>query len=134
MRGDAKLISADVFIVRYPFVREVRSAHWLTTADDPDPQIECWRPGVTPEECGPEDFEMIAHGEGEMHLRMVSAHKPGRYPERVFYERCFVDPDGKTFGRPKLHIATREKFNRLCKGYAVGYRLTPPPSKGNHDG
>jgi len=112
------VIAHDVLIVRYPFVREMREAHWLSNGDGtPHPEIECWIPGITHVEFGPEDTEAVAHGEGEMHLRIVSAHKPGRYPERVFYEGCFVDPDGTTFSRPKLHIATRQKFKRICKGY-----------------
>jgi hypothetical protein len=120
------VISADVFIVRYPFVKEMRSAHWLAD-ENGVPDVECWRPGVVSEECGPQHFEMVAHGEGEMQLKLISAHKPGRYPERVFYERCFVDPDGKTFGNTKLQIATRQKFNRLCREYGAPYRMVEAP-------
>ena len=121
--SEEQFIAPDVSVVRYPFVREMRDAHWLASEIGDMPQIECWRPGIAYEEAGPEDVEAIAHGEGQMQLREVSCHKPGRYPERVFYERCFVDPDGKTFGRPKLHIATRQKFNRLRKGFAVYYEV-----------
>lgn len=117
------VIAPDVYVIRYPFVIERRLAHWLATSIDSPPEIECWRPGIVSEPDGPEDFKEVAHGEGEMHLRIVSSHKPGRYPERIFYERCFVDPDGKTFSRPRLHIATRQKFSRLCRGYSVPYEL-----------
>lgn len=39
------------------------------------------------------------------------------------YERRWVDPDGNVFGRAKLLIATREKFNRLSRGYAHPYEV-----------
>lgn len=110
------------YAVRYPFVREKAIAHWEYSEDGPV-EIETWRPGIVYEQCGPEDVEAVAHGEGLMLLNIVSSHKPGRYPERVFYERRWVDPDGNVFGRAKLLIATREKFNRLSRGYAHPYEV-----------
>jgi hypothetical protein len=119
---DGELLSDGQYSVRYPFVRERTQAFWEADGNGV-PEIDVWRPGIVYEECGPEDVEAVAHGEGRMLLNIVSTHKPGRYPERVFYERRWVDPDGKVFGRSKLLIATREKFRRLADRYAHPYAL-----------
>lgn len=53
-----------------------------------------------------------------MALDVVATFKPGRFPERVFYTRRWVDPDGREFGKTgRLLIATAGQFRRLLKGY-----------------
>ena len=102
-------------VTGYPFVRYVAN---LLDEDDGRPyQTEGWRPG-----CAVETDEnassYFAHGTGSMVLDVVATFKPGRFPERVFYTRRWVDPDGREFGKTgKLRIATTGQFRRLLKGY-----------------
>lgn len=113
-----------VFAVPYPFVRDLYD-------EGGDPPVPTWRPGVRYELLPPDGGEeAVADGVGEMHLRVVSTHKPGRYPERVFYVRQWQDPDGHVFGASVLRIATINKFRRLAAGYAFSYRLQEEQGKG----
>lgn len=122
----------DVFTVVYPFIR--CKVNILDAADeDGGPtfvDIDSWQPGVR--------HDMRGHGEyhytvteadalGKMVLTVVSVHKPGRYPTRVFFTRKFITPDGKTFGKGKLHIASLEKFRRISTAFQHEYDLLPAP-------
>lgn len=115
----APLMSGQSFEGKYPFVRDFYDAF---EADGPV-RHKTWRPGVRHEMCGPEDAEAVADGEGAILLTIVSVHKPGQYPERVFCTRRWRDPAGREFGRGKLHIMTSEKFRRLARGYQYDYRM-----------
>jgi hypothetical protein len=103
----------------YPFVRYVASL----VGDDGYYQTEGWRPGcaVETDENAFSYFpvkDYFAHGTGSMVLEVVATFKPGRFPERVFYTRRWIDPDGREFGQTgKLRIATTGQFRRLLKGY-----------------
>ena len=103
----------------YPFVRYVASL----VGDDGCYQTEGWRPGCTREEDDPGEpgyqaWVYVADGTGSMVLDVVAIFKPGRFPERVFYTRRWIDPDGHEFGQTgKLRIATTGQFRRLLKGY-----------------
>lgn len=104
------------YVVRYPFVRsEVE-----LPLNDPEATeivtVKGWRPGVDFVQYG-DDHDACADAFGEMLLTVVSLHKPGRFPVRVFYTRQWKDPDGKVFGKGALRIATQEKFRRISKGY-----------------
>jgi hypothetical protein len=114
-----EFFAGQVICVVYPFVRDTYT-YW-----DEEGGIEAptWRPGVRYEDCGPEDVEAVADGEGQVEFTVVDTFKPGRYPTRVFLTRKFVTPDGKKFGKDKLHIWTVEKLRRLGRGFQVGYRL-----------
>ena len=106
--------------VNYPFCLEVY------TGPDMFGEIvfeESWRPGVRMEAISPEDFEPVADGEGQMIITVVDVHKPGRYPERVFFTRKWKDPEGKIFGASKLHITTTPTFKRRIAGYYHEYRI-----------
>jgi hypothetical protein len=110
--------TAEAIRVRYPFVRVP-----METFDYDGPNVAMtWIPGVRYEPIYPDTAEAVADGEGWMTLTVVSSHKPGRFPERVFFTRTFTPPDGPTFGKTKLHIATRAKFSRICRGYGYPYR------------
>lgn len=85
--------------------------------------VEVWIPGCRSEYVYPDDTELVADGIGEMVLKIVDVHKPGKYPERVFYTRRWADPDGKEFGVGKLHITTTTAFKRRAKGYYHNYRV-----------
>ena len=108
-------------VAGYPFVRYVAN---LLDEDDGNPyQTEGWRPGCTKEEddLGEHGYQArvyVADGTGSMVLDVVATFKPGRFPERVFYTRRWIDPDGREFGQAgKLRIATTGQFRRLLKGY-----------------
>ena len=108
-------------VTGYPFVRYVANLY-----DEDDGrlyQTEGWRPGcaVETDENGFSYFPVknyFAHGTGAMVLDVVATFKPGRFPERVFYTRRWVDPDGREFGKPnKLRVTTAAHFRSLLKGY-----------------
>ena len=109
----------STYRVKFPFVAE---SHAVFGDEAPVPD-ETWRPGVRWEQCSPEDFEAVAEAEGEMILTVVDTHKPGRYPERVFYTRKWIDPDGKEFGDERLRITTTGTFRRRATGYYHKYRI-----------
>lgn len=105
----------DVFTVRYPFVRR----------DAADAEIDedyPWKPG-TRSQTGPDDIWAEADALGTLELTVVSVHKPGKYPTRVFFTRQFIDPDGKRFGKQGCRIATLEKFRRLSTRFGYDYEL-----------
>ena len=108
-------------VTGYPFVRDVAN---LYDEDDGRPyQTEGWRPGCTTEEDDRDEHGYpsqvyVADGTGSMVLDIVATFKPGRFPERVFYTRRWIDPDGREFGKTgTLRIATTGQFRRLLKGY-----------------
>lgn len=108
----------------YPFVR------CMATAYDGEGLVDflSWRPGIVyrPQGQYSDDENRIAHGLGAMILTVVSMHKPGRYPARVFYTRQWVNPDGTRFGKGALRIATEEKFKRLARSYAYPFSVDEP--------
>ncbi len=104
--------------VPYPFVRsEYQDAdgEWTT----------CWRPGTEQESVYHDDSRCVAAAMGSMVITEISAHKPSGYPERVFYVRTWVDPDGRAFGKRRCRITTRQAFSRLLKGYRYEYEIEP---------
>lgn len=118
-----KYSAGDIFAFPYPFVREKYNG-----PIDGDWSIETmtWRPGVIHEIIAPgDDTETIAHAMGEQVLTVVSVHKPGQFPTRVFYTRQWRSPDGNLFGNGRLHIKTAQAFGWLLKGYRHEYRLEP---------
>jgi hypothetical protein len=108
------------FTITYPFVRGAYGAD-IGETDKPT-----WQPGIRDEWISAEDTGTVADGLGFAKFTVQGVFKPGRYPTRVFFTRAFTDPDGKTFGAPKLHIATLQKFNRLIAGYRVPFGLGEP--------
>lgn len=119
MKAGLPFGAGETFRIQYPFVR--------TTYDlidgDGISEVPTWRPGCNVEAAPPygEDNMLVADAVGGVVFTVVDCFKPGRFPMRVFFTRQFVDPDGKTFGKGKLHIATVEKFRRLITGYYYGY-------------
>lgn len=108
-------------VTGYPFVRYVAD---LYDEDDGRSYLTGgWRPGCTAEdeerdEHGYPSLIYVADGTGAMVLEVVATFKPGRFPERVFYTRRWIDPDGREFGKTgTLRIATTGQFRRLLKGY-----------------
>ena len=109
--------------IRYPFVRDT----FIEYTEGGSADLPSWKPGIEVVSAGQygEVVDAIAHGEGEMTLSVVGVFKPGRFPTRVFYTRKFKNPDGKEFGKGKLHIATLGKFRRLARGFHYAYEVVP---------
>lgn len=82
-----------------------------------------WRPGVRYVNVYPDDSKAVADGIGKQIITVISIHKPGRFPERVFFTRKWLSPDGRLFGKPKLHAKTAQVFRRLIQGYRYDYEL-----------
>ncbi len=120
-------MSDESHVVPYPFIRCVADGGEGDGEDYRRIEFLSWRPGIQYRCIGyyGDDSEGYANAMGKMHLTLVSTHKPGRYPERAFYTREWESPDGHLFGKPGLHIATSEKFLRLCKGYQHDFVVDP---------
>lgn len=110
------------YVAPYPFTRER-----VTLPPDEDDggscTIETWRPGCMVDTNERNNTEWAADDVGTMLLSVVSIHRPGKYPTRVFYTRQWRDPDGKVFGKPGLRMTTMQAFLRLCRGYRFDFWL-----------
>ncbi len=105
----------------YPFLREeyqgpptqVGPEDWLES-----PVETTWRPGWKFEPLPPygEDTEEVWDGAGEQLRTVISIHKPGTYPARVFYVRQWRDPDGKVFGKTALRVIAASAFRTWLRG------------------
>lgn len=106
--------------VAYPMVLEP-----VTLLDEGGPyETKSWRPGVryvNEAPCG--ESAAYADGVGWMIIKVVSVHKPGKYPERVFYTRTWIDPAGLVFGKKKLRVTTTQAFRAMAKGYRYEYEV-----------
>ncbi len=115
------LTPGSYFEVPYPFVRSTFDKHeedeegWVTR------EVATWRPGTEYDEDDHGRRSFAADDHGLMILEIISVHRPGKYPTRVFYLRRWRDPDGKTFGKTKLRITTLAAFERLLRGYRHPY-------------
>ena len=101
--------------VGHPFVRDKFDPHH----GDGDGEIDCWKPGHRNELVYPDDSIAVYDGMGTQILTVVSLHKPGKYPTRVFYTRKWRDPDGTMFGKGALRMTTLPAFRRVIAGYRV---------------
>lgn len=122
------LAAGDVFRVPYPFIRDTYTAfendgegHYGSS------EQATWKPGtrietvyIAPDDC---DAVYMADGVGEIILTIISVHKPGRFPTRVFYTRQWRSPDGKEFGKRGCRCAVSEKFRRLARGYLYPFKV-----------
>ncbi len=109
----------ETYKVKYPFIRCVYTIYDEEGYSD----VDCWRPGCREIMISQEGGGLEADGEGEMILEIISVHKPGKYPERIFYIRKWKDPSGEVFGRVALRICTTAKFKRLSDRYYYDYEL-----------
>lgn len=115
----SEFTAGQEFRSAYPFVRGTFASY----DEGGEYEVKTWNPGVVFEACGyyGDESQAVAQGEGSQILTVIDVHKPGKYPERVFYTMTWVDPDGRKFGKKKLHIATTEKFRRLSRGFKFAY-------------
>ncbi len=123
-----EITAGAMFAVPYPFVRDVFES-W--DADGPVRTVT-WKPGVRNVLVPPDDCEAVADGVGAQILTVVSVHKPGRYPARVFYERQWSSPAETMFGKRKCLIKTQQAFRRVIAGYWHEYRLASPEETAAH--
>ncbi len=117
----------ETFRVAYPFALEEYSG----PKDGEFYDGKTWRPGVRFEvrDSGylyDPDQVAIADGMGQMVLEVVSRHKPGKFPERTFFLRSFVDPNGRSFGKAKLRVTTTQAFKRMASGYRHEFESAEP--------
>lgn len=111
------LQAGAVFTVPFPYVRNEYDRR--DRVDDWP-----WKPGIRTEMLPPEGADdPVADAMGQMVLTVVSTHKPGKYQERVFYTRKWIDPDGTTFGKGLLKVTTTGCFRKLTSGYSLPFRL-----------
>ena len=113
----------DAFTFTFPFVRDT-----FTEMDNEGSyESPTWKPGVRFQDVGSGDYvttATYADGLGFQTVTVVGSFKPGRYPERVFFTRKWTDPDGKEFGKGKLHITTKAAFRTLVRGYRHDYKIS----------
>lgn len=110
------LEEGKTYCVKYPFCLDVFNP------DMGEFEFATWRPGTN--RFATEFTEWAeADAMGEMILTIVSIHRPGDYPTRVFFTRQWKDPDGKIFGKQKLQIKTKSAFKRMLKGYRYNYTI-----------
>jgi hypothetical protein len=101
--------------VGHPFVRDKFTKH----DEEGGYEVDCWKPGTRSEMVYPDDCIAVYDGMGTQILTVVSLHKPGKYPTRVFYTRKWRDPDGATFGKGALRMTTLPAFRKIIAGYRV---------------
>lgn len=86
-----------------------------------------WRAGVFPRDGDGGSYqsytEWDANGEGVARFTVISVHKPGKYPARVFYTREFVSPDNMPIHNKerRLHICSVAAFKKRVEGWPYSY-------------
>jgi hypothetical protein len=108
----------------YPFIRTSYEA--MPEGPDEVPvEKPTWRPGVE-HELTDNTGSTITYADmmGEVYYQVVAIFKPGTFPERIFFVRQWIDPDGRWFGKGKLHITTTQAFRRLCGGYRHDFEMS----------
>lgn len=124
----------EVFRVPHPFVRGTFTQYDEDEDGFSSSEIQTWRPGLRVENrhspiwTGEDvpDPTNVADAIGAQILTVVGVYRPGRFPTRVFYERQWVDPDGKMFGKRKCRMTTVPAFYRIVAGFRVPYELVDP--------
>lgn len=116
----SEIMEGQIWTPDYPMVW----AEYTVYSDEGPFVRKTWSPGVRWEFTDPfGGSDAFADGVGKQILTVVSVHKPGKYPERVFYTRKWQDPSGKVFGKPGLRITTTQNFRILAKGYRHSFQL-----------
>lgn len=106
--GVGDMVPGAVFERWHPFKREEVN-RWN---EEGGYKAMSWIPGWRYEMYCQDDGEPVWDGEGVEIRRLVSLHKPDRYPERAFYVRQWRDPDGKVFGKTALRMTTSSAFRK----------------------
>lgn len=115
--------SGQEFRIPYPFIRTTYDK--LPNDWEGVPvETPTWRPGVEHDCDNYGNTETFADAMGEAVFTIVDVFKPGKFPIRIFFTRKWVDPDGKVFGKGKLHITTQQNFRTLIKGYRIDFDMS----------
>lgn len=117
----------QVIEVAHPFVRGTYEAHEADEDGYSSYEKSTWVPGVRMKPVYPDDCESVADAMGAQILTIISIHKPGRFPERIFYTRRWRDPNGREFGKSNLRFKTTQAFRWLARGYRHEFRLDVTP-------
>lgn len=120
MEKKVEIIEGAVFEIAYPFVLDD-----YEDIDEEGPHtVKSWRPGVRYEQrtihfFGDVDVtsDAVCDGMGKQLIRVISTHKPGRFPMRVFYIRQWLTPTNRLFGKTNCRVASIAGFRNLIKGY-----------------
>ena len=121
---------SSVFEIDYPFSRVM-----YTPPPDEDGQftdILSWRPGIWWNQVASDDSAVLADGMGKMILSIVSIHKPGKWPTRVFYVREWKTPEGKMFGKQRCMVKAQSAFKGLLNGYRHQFEMSTPEQCQKH--
>lgn len=120
------MTSPEIHNVAFPFIKvEYSGPKDGEFVDD----TTTFRPGTRFESeledgnYGGADEEWQADGMGLMVLEVVGRFKPGKYAERTFYVRSFIDPAGRAFGKKNLRVISSAAFKRMLKGYRHEFTL-----------
>lgn len=115
--------AGSVIEVDYPFYLETVSLS--DPEGGPSISTKSWRPGTYFEEVTVDTSDSFADGLGKQIITVISIHKPGQYPTRVFFTRKWRDPRGKVFGKQRLHNLSIGVFRGLLRGYRHSFRIKP---------
>lgn len=105
------------FEFSYPFARSTYARFDGDEDGFGTTEVPTWKVGVRHADKGEGDVESLADGLGRCVLTVISVHKPGKYPVRVFFTRTWVSPDGKAFGKGTCRVTTAAAFATLAHGY-----------------
>lgn len=113
------------FEIPYPFIRATYQSVDGNEQDGWDVQdVPTWKPSVRNEDESGEGYvTAFADAIGVMVLTVVSMHRPGRFPLRVFFTRTWISPDGKPFGKNRCRMTTAPAFRSLLGGFKHEYVL-----------
>jgi hypothetical protein len=115
----------DRFEFPYPFSRSTYDQ--MDGGDEDNPPtftaVPSWKVGPSSESDGMDGCYSMADALGKCVLTVVSIHKPGKYPTRVFFTRTWITPDGKAFGKTKCRVTTVPTFLAMATGYMHDYEL-----------
>ena len=121
--GQGEFIVGQEITVAYPFVRDTYEVHEADEDGYSSYNKPTWVPKTRTVWTHSDSTEEVADAVGSQILTIVSIHKPGRFPERIFYTRRWRDPDGKEFGKNNLRIKTTQAFRWLARGYRHEFRM-----------
>lgn len=110
----------EIFEVPYPFVRGTVELY-----DEDGPcKIDTWIPGTRFVPVAPDDSISVADKMGVHVLTVISTHKPGRFPTRIFYTQGWITPEGKRFGKTRCCVTTVSNFRTKLKGYRYEFEMS----------
>lgn len=115
----SEINAGDAHRVPYPFYLDA----FTEFDEDGAAPVSTWIPGARMEQGYDGEGDCIADGMGFMRLLVISIHKPGSYPTRVFFVRKWEDPTGYVFGKGALRVTTVGAFLRMLRGYRHEFAL-----------